>query len=231
VKPNPKWNLWLRWVAANAVGEMVGLGLTFTAGIGLFLGIEPQNLIQVFLFAGLATATGVIEGFVIGLAQWLVLRRVKPGITRRAWITATLAGALMAWFLGSLPSSLAGQQAQTTSTGNAGLEEPAFALLLVMAAGMGLALGLVLAFPQWLVLRKHTQRAIWWLPANSVAWAAGMPIVFAAVGWAYDAGSLWKGVLVMAVSLWATGVVVGAIHGIALVWLCIPKSGSQAVPA
>jgi NhaP-type Na+/H+ or K+/H+ antiporter len=89
----------------------------------------------------------------------------------------------------------------------------------VMAAAMGLVLGAILALPQWRVLRRAADRAWVWLPANSVAWAAGMPIVFVAVDLAYRAGTVWGAVGVMALALALTGAAVGALHGLALVWL------------
>src|SRR6185312_1494200 len=36
------WRLWLRWVAANAAGEAVGLGLAGALGAGLVLWIEAR---------------------------------------------------------------------------------------------------------------------------------------------------------------------------------------------
>ena len=46
-----------------------------------------------------------------------------------------------------------------------------------------------------------------------------MPIIFAAVDLAYRAGTIWGAVGVMALALILTGAAVGAVHGLALVWL------------
>ena len=91
--------------------------------------------------------------------------------------------------------------------------------MLLMAAAMGLVLGVILGLPQWRVLRRQVGKAWVWLPANSAAWALGMPIIFAAVDLAYRAGTTWGAVLVMALALALTGAAVGAVHGLALVWL------------
>jgi hypothetical protein len=61
--------------------------------------------------------------------------------------------------------------------------------------------------------------AWWWLPANSVAWLLGMPVVFKAVDLAQKAGSPVHALLIFAGALTLTGAVVGAVHGIALVKL------------
>jgi hypothetical protein len=90
---------------------------------------------------------------------------------------------------------------------------------MLMAAGMGLVAGLILASAQWRALRRYTQKAWWWLPANSLAWAAGMPLIFAAIDLAQTSGGVAQGVAIMAGALLLVGALVGAIHGLALVKL------------
>jgi hypothetical protein len=211
-----RWSLWLRWIGANALAELLGLGATFAVGAFLFTRLgEPQGLAAIGMLL-LMTASGVLEGAIVGLLQCSVLRRPFPQIARRAWLAATLAGALVAWFLGSLPATLIDMGADQTQ---APAQEPETWLMLTMAAAMGLVLGLILGLPQWRVLRRAARRAWVWLPANSAAWALGMPIIFAAVDLAYRAGTAWGAVGVMALALALTGATVGAVHGLALVWL------------
>jgi hypothetical protein len=88
---------------------------------------------------------------------------------------------------------------------------------------MGLFLGLVLGYPQWRVLRSAVSSAWLWLPANCLAWALGMPAIFAAIDLAQRSTSLAGVVLTLAVSLFLTGAVVGAVHGLVLVWLAPPR--------
>ena len=113
VQTRLNWSLWRRWVAANALAEMLGLGATFALGVAIFalLG-EPQGSLAALGMILLMTSTRAIEGVVVGLLQWSAMRRSFPRITRKAWIMATLIGALVAWFLGSLPSTLMGLGAQ-----------------------------------------------------------------------------------------------------------------------
>jgi hypothetical protein len=213
---NKDRSLWIRWVGANALAELLGLGATFGVGVFLFTRLgQPQGLAALGMLL-LTTATGVLEGTIVGLLQWSVLRRPFPQVTRRAWLVATLVGALIAWFLGSLPATLMDMGADQAQ---APAQEPETWLMLLMAAAMGLVLGLILGLPQWRVLRRAVGRAWVWLPANSVAWALGMPIIFAAVDLAYRVASVWGAVGVMALALAITGAAVGAVHGLALVWL------------
>ena len=84
---------------------------------------------------------------------------------------------------------------------------------------MGAIGGVVLSFAQWLVLRGKVKGAGIWIPANMLAWAFGMPVIFWGVDMAFKMATLWQSVLVMAGSLFVAGAVVGAIHGAFLVRL------------
>jgi hypothetical protein len=103
-----------------------------------------------------------------------------PAIARRAWWLATPIGALEAYVLGYRPStsmSLGSDASQLQVT------EPPQWVVLLLAAGMGAVTRAVLSFAQWRALRNRVPRAGWWVLANVLAWAAGMPIRF----WGIDA--------------------------------------------
>lgn len=216
MKKSEKLSLWLRWVGANAMAEMVGLGATFAIDFLIIAQFAGQGIPGSIISILLVTASGAIEGSVVGLLQWLVLRRPFPEVKRRAWIMATIVGAMVAWFFGSLPSTLIDMGAQQSGTG---AEEPSAAVVLLLAAGMGLVLGVVLAFPQWRVLRRVVMKAWWWIPANAIAWALGMAIIFAAMDLAFNQATTVGSAGVIAGALLLAGAVVGAVHGLALVRL------------
>ncbi|HEY6105087.1 MAG TPA: hypothetical protein VIV59_03835 [Anaeromyxobacteraceae bacterium] len=65
--------LWLRWVAANAVGEMLGLGATFALTAFVFLKMgHGEGAGSVLLGFGAAVAGGAIEATVVraGASGW-----------------------------------------------------------------------------------------------------------------------------------------------------------------
>jgi hypothetical protein len=168
------WSLWSRWVLANGLGELVGLGAAAVVGVALAKTFEAQ----MGSFAGLAGAgvmitLGTFEG---------VLRRPLPALGWRSWVLASAAGAFAAWTLGMIPSTLIDFGAEA---GAAPPTEMSDALMYGLAAAMGAILGPILGVPQWLALRRHVRRAIWWIPANAGAWALGMPIVFVGAGSAH----------------------------------------------
>lgn len=220
-----RFQLWPRWVGVNALAELVGLGATLALDFVIISSIAAAQTMTASLLAiVLMTATGAVEGLVVGLLQWSVLRRPFPSIARRTWVVATVTGAVVAWFLGSLPSTLMDMGAQQGSTPVAG---PPLATVLMLAAGMGFVLGAVLAYPQWRVLRRAISGAWVWIPANCVAWAGGMAVIFAAIDVAQRASSTSQALAVAGASLLLAGAVVGAVHGLALVWLAQRKIGTD----
>jgi len=104
VRRMDKRTLWLRWVAANALGEMLGLGMTFGVDVLVFSRLGDQQSVGIVLVSFLfAVASGAIEATLVGLGQWWAMHPWFPMITRRTWWLATLAGALVAYILGYLP--------------------------------------------------------------------------------------------------------------------------------
>jgi hypothetical protein len=217
-------NLLPRWVLTNAVTEMIGLGATFALIGGLTPFTESLPPVTAALVSFLiAVASGSIEATLVGLGQWWAMRPWFPLIRRFAWWRATLIGALLAYVLGYLPSTL---MSMGETTGEAIAAEPAQWIVLLLAAGLGIVGGAVLSFAQWLVLRKNIRRAGLWLPANMLAWAAGMPLIFQGIDWAFRMPVLWQSVLVVAAMLFIAGAAVGSIHGSFLVKLFAINSHS-----
>jgi len=208
--------LWLRWTLANAFSELVGLGATFVT-IGLLSSkIDTQPLPGILLSFGIAIASGAIEATIVGLAQWWAMHPWFPAIRRFVWWRATLIGALLGYVLGYLPSTLMSMGEAATQTPQS---EPPEWVTLLLAAGLGAVAGVILSFAQWLVLRDQTKRARLWIPANLLAWAFGMPVIFWGMDIAFKQSEFWQSVLVVGGAILMAGLIVGAIHGRFLVIL------------
>jgi len=210
--------LWTRWTLANAFSEMIGLGLTF-AITGLYFSTagEGTTIAGILLSFVVAVASGAVEATFVGLAQWWAMRPRFPSIGRFEWWRGTFIGALIAYVLGYLPSTIM-SMGETAGSGSPAAE-PAQWIVLLLAAGMGAVGGAVLSFAQWLVLRKKVQHAGIWIPANMLAWAFGMPIIFWGIDMAFKMSALWQSILLMAGTLFLAGAVVGGIHGLFLIRL------------
>jgi hypothetical protein len=218
--------LWLRWVLANAAAEAAGLGITALVGISVFSSFgEETGILVTLVLAALAVAAGtLVEGTVVGTAQWLVLRDPLPGMRWRTWVVATAAGAFVAWTLGMVPSTVFSLGAEPA--GGSASPEPGDLTILGLAFLMGLVLGPVLGFAQWLALRRFVGSAALWMPANALAWAFGMVVIFTGIDLA-TSGSFGPGtVIILAATLACAGAVVGAIHGLVLVWMLRTRKGS-----
>ena len=97
--------LWLRWVLANALAELLGLGLTFAVGVGVFADLtEDEGFLPLLLSILTMTLSGALEGFIVGYGQWIVLRGVFPSMIRKAWLQATIGGARVMEFGASPPA-------------------------------------------------------------------------------------------------------------------------------
>ncbi len=200
--------IWRRWVVANMVGELVGFGL---AGIVLFLTtvlIASENGGVLWIPAILAIALmGALEGTAVAIAQWAVLGPLFVALTRRAWLVATVAGAIVAWGAGMAIGTNAGALFEGAS--DAGR--------LAGGSAIGVVAGTILASPQWLALERAGVVARWWVPAHAAAWALGMLVAFAGIGLVPEDAEIGT----VAAAAAATGVVMGAavaaVSGIALV--------------
>src|SRR6188472_2493967 len=81
-------SLWRRWTLAMTAGELLGFAVPALVG-ALAVG---RGMGEVATAAALVAA-GVMEGAVLGWAQWMVLRRWIQGLGWKEWVGATAAAA------------------------------------------------------------------------------------------------------------------------------------------
>ena len=182
-------------VERNELGLWLGWTLA-TAG-GMLLGFLPTILLVNVLSLGLAQiAVPVLAGTVIGFAQWIVLRRYVTARTRWDWTDG------ISWAAGYILGLLLIQMLAST--------------VFVVFIGYFL-FGVIVALVQWPVLRREIPQVLTWILASALAWAVGYwasravlslftdPLIAPAVG-----------TTVIAVT---SGLVAGAITGLALIWI------------
>jgi hypothetical protein len=210
-----KWLFLSCWIAANAVAELIGLGTSGLLWMAFFSGMEAQLGIVISAVVVVVGST-LLEGTAVGVLQGLVLRRALPTLRLTSWWGATAIGALIAWSLGMIPSTLMALAEDATAAPPPVMSD---VLMYGLAAVMGLVLGPILALPQWWVLRRHVNGAGLWIIANAIAWAWGMIIIFAAMGAIPETGVNPTTILIILGGLTAAGAMVGAIHGYVLITL------------
>jgi hypothetical protein len=134
----------------------------------------------------------VALGSVVGLMQWVILRRQ---ISRAGWwVLASAAGLAVAVGAGTAVAALV--------DGSGGLH--GFARLCMWAAVMGLG-GAISGVLQQHILRQQVSRASWWVLASALGWALS---IFVAENFLVGLGGILVG-----------GGVFGLVTVVAMVWL------------
>ena len=149
----------LRWVAIVGTGEFVGFLVPVTAGV--LWADAPWGAIVI-------VAAGAIEGAILGLAQWAVMRRDLSRLRPGRWIGLTALAASAAYLLGLLPAATESWWTTWPLIAQILLAIPLFSALLL---SIGAA--------QWLVLRRNVAHAWWWILGTATAWLAGLGVFFA----------------------------------------------------
>ncbi|HSM72967.1 MAG TPA: hypothetical protein VK851_15630 [Anaerolineales bacterium] len=168
-----------------------------TAGGMLFGFLLSIPLVNLFDLGFSRVLVPLIAGILIGFSQWLVLRRYLT--THSDWI---LAGGA-AWAAGYAFGLLIIQNLSSTAIG----EIIAYLLF-----------GAIVGVIQWQMLRREIPSLLAWVAINSLGWAAGLwtsqfvldlffntPVIEPVVSTSVIAGT--------------SGLVAGAITGLALVWI------------
>ena len=183
-------------VERNELGLWLGWTLA-TAG-GMLLGFLPSLLLVNVLDLGLARiVVPVFAGTLVGLAQWLALRRFLTA--HSDWILAGGTSWAVGYVLGlfviqSLPS--------TVLAGFAGY----------------LLFGAIVALVQWPLLRREIPHLLVWMIASAIGWAAGFWMSQAALPLFQTGPTIPPAVSTTVIAV-TSGLVAGAITGLALIWI------------
>jgi hypothetical protein len=143
----PGWRFWFLWLMASAFGW--GMGLYW----GWFADGDPiilKSLPTVILGGYLGVAVG---GILVGVLQWLVLRRFIARAGR--WVLTSLGAAAVVGVV------IFGVGLLNEEVG--------------WLVGVGV-FGTVVGVLQWAVLRREVPWAGWWIVVSTVGWVVGLPL-------------------------------------------------------
>jgi hypothetical protein len=132
---------------------------------------------------------------------------------RRRWVLATSVGAALAWSIGMLPSTLGGLS-WTPRT--------------VIAVGMG-ALILLGSLPtaQYVLLRDHVSRAIWWIPINMAAWLVGIAWTLLPSPWIDQTTPTSSLIMIYGIAGLCTAATVAVITGLGMIRFLRPIGAAR----
>jgi len=205
------WRFGLRWVLLTVAGWTIGfpLGFVLAAVVGWIIGV-PEDSDSILLKLGLDNAGfEIFLGTVVGLMQWLALRRV----VQRAgfWVPASIIGFTISSSIHVVVCNVWGYPYDL------GFRDGALVWAAASALGGALA-GLL----QQRILRHQVCHSAWWVPASAAGWGLGM-IGFGLIGLAIhfpkEAGpfAVLIGRLVLPAGLGA--ILLGIVTGGTLIWL------------
>jgi hypothetical protein len=174
------------------------LAWTLATALGMLIGYLPLAFLVGSLDLGVARViVPIISGIFLGLAQWLVLR---PYVTRSYdWILNHAVGWVVGFTLGLFVVQL--------------LSKTPFGMLVGF-----ISFGLIVALFQYPVLRREIPHLGTWIVANVIGWTLGAYLGQLATGVFFQdvVPTTFTSVLV---TVGITGLVAGAITGLALIWI------------
>lgn len=180
-----EFGLWLGWTLATAVGMLFGF-------------LPSLLLVNVLDLQWARIIVPLLAGFLIGLAQWAVLRNYL--VESADWI---LAGGT-SWAVGyALGLFLINSLSNTALGGVIG-----FALF-----------GAIIAIVQWPLLRREIPNIWSWILANVLGWTAGFYLSQVALSLFFSNDPAINPVVSTSFVSVVTGLAAGAITGLALVWI------------
>lgn len=176
-----------RWLLVVTSGEVVGFALPAVVGP-----LTSERSAAVSYPA--LVAAGLVEGAVLGWAQWSVARLRLPALSRRRWVGLTSVGAAAAYAI----AMLAPMFWDSLSEWTIGVRVTVFAV-------GGTMLLLTIGAAQWVELRLHVPRAARWVAVTALAWCLALTVFFAV------ATPLWQ----EGQAFWLT-LVIGVVAGLAM---------------
>jgi len=152
----PSWFFYLAWIGLHAVGAVIAWYMTWAAVsliqnvIGSTILVDGRTrIVEDFLFMYLLFP---FMGLLTGIVQYTLLRHYLPRMAW--WIAATVLGWTMPMVIGRIITPL-------LERGNS-----IFPIMLGM-----LLIGVIIALPQWLLLRQRVRHASWWILASGLGWS------------------------------------------------------------
>jgi hypothetical protein len=200
---------WLFWLLMNLLSIAASSVILFGGLLYAALSVDlTWGLDLILTGTWVGALAGLAAGLLIGVAQWLVIRRHVPRAFHWVWKTA-------------IGSSIGYAGSLTLFNAFLVLGDPidkgeplGAVLMIVVELWLGLILGTAIAVMQWTILRRVARGARRWIGANGLAWAPGLYIAIWPRQTLVNGGYL---TLLLYGSL--GGLLVGAVTGLVLLWL------------
>jgi hypothetical protein len=179
-----EFGMWLEWTLATALGMLLGF-------------LPSLVLVNLLDLAFARIIVPLWAGFLIGLAQWVVLRKYLNDSSD--WVLAAGASWAVGFALGLLIMN------GLTGTG--------------LDSFFGYVLfGIIVAVVQWPILRREIPNVWMWILANVIGWTLGFYASEFALDLFFNDPAI-DPLASTSVLSGVSGLVAGAITGLALIWI------------
>ena len=179
-----EFGMWLEWTLATAFGMLLGF-------------LPSIVLVNIMDLALARIIVPLFAGFLVGLAQWVVLRKYVNEVSD--WILAAGASWAVGYALGLFIMN------GLTGTG--------------LDSFVGYVLfGIIVALVQWPILRREIPNVWMWVLANVVGWTTGFYLSQVFLDLLFNGPTIAPLASTSVIS-GVSGLVAGAITGIALIWI------------
>jgi hypothetical protein len=212
------WGLVLLWVGAAMVAALVNWGIWTPVSTYLISSMQRDNF-SVLSWQWMAAnmGLGLVGSVVIGVLQWLVLRRCIEGIAWWTWTLAVAVGNLIAYPCETGISVAAGFLIPIASAaaGWPGAMLPVVAGQLVAAlivSPFGAAL-------QWIILQRHLRSTAVWVVAVVASHVLGVSVYVIPLLSSLSGGPQGDTSVSSLVSYLVATPAIASITGITLLWL------------
>ncbi|CAG0930406.1 hypothetical protein TFLX_01720 [Thermoflexales bacterium] len=155
-------NLWMQITIINGLGWVFSVLIVswLAKNLDRYLGSTyPTASIETVTRSVLWLLVGCFAGYTLGVFQ--IATPVMHNFRSKRWPLTAMLGMGLAY---SSYAYLVVSQTQLNS--------------LVFSLTFGVLLGGLVGWLQWLILRQHSSRAIWWIPINVIIWILGFISIF-----------------------------------------------------
>ena len=179
-----------RWIVAS----LIGFALVVFIGGGIFQGLDINQY-----------AVGGAAGTLMGLLQWLVLRKHMPSIADFKWVWLTT----ISWIVGFSVGFFVGESV------------PSHSYLAGFSGGStgGFVGGALAGLLQWyFILRHRIPYSAWWIAVSTIGWGAGFAVGYSLLlGGILESGVSYPVGIVLSIFVGPLiGIIAGAMTGMAL---------------
>lgn len=163
-------SIWLRWLINSTIGQFLAVVLAVALARWYYIHYgEPGKISGKIIFLSVMLLAGVLQGTIIAVFQWPIIKSKFDKLPLHKWWRATVSVTLLIWFIGMLPALYVPLDPAI----NKPEVLPLPRTIMMISAILGMAIGFLFGWFQWLPLRRYASNAGRWIWTTALSWTAG----------------------------------------------------------